>query len=385
MTQLRIPAVYMRGGTSKGVFFLAGDLPADPQQRDRILLRVIGSPDPYGKHTDGMGGATSSTSKVVLISKSSRPDCDVDYLYGALAVDKPDVDWSGNCGNLTAAVGPFAISSGLVQVPADGWATVRIWQANINKKIIAQVQMRGGEVLEEGDFELDGVTFPSAEIKLEFLDPGAGDGEGEGGSMFPSGRVADWLDVPGVGRIEATLINAGLPTIFVEAESIGFKGTELQPDVNPFPDILARVEKIRTHGAVAMGLAATPEQARAHTPKLSFVARSQDYTASDGRPVKAGDIDMLARIFSMGPMHHAMTGTGAVAIAAAVAIPGTIPNRLSRKQADGRVRFGHPSGTLSVGAEASEVNGEWVVSKAMMSRSARRLMEGWVRVPDPDR
>ena len=384
MTQLRIPAVYMRGGTSKGVFFLTSDLPTDLALRDKILLRVIGSPDPYGKHIDGMGGATSSTSKVVLISKSSHPDCDVDYLYGGLAVDKAVVDWSGNCGNLTAAVGPFAISMGLLDAPSDGWATVRIWQANIGKKIIAHVPMRGGEVQEEGDFELDGVTFPAAEVKLEFLDPGAEDGDGAGGAMLPTGHVTDWLDVPGVGRIEATLINAGLPTIFVAAESLGFKGTELQPDINPHADILARIETIRRHGAVAMGLAATPEEAAktAHTPKLSFVAPSQTYTASDGRVVKAEDIDLLARVFSMGPLHHAMTGTGAVAIASAVAVAGTIPNRLARKQPDGRVRFGHPSGTLSVGAEAREENGQWVVTKAMMSRSARRLMEGWVRVPD---
>ena len=384
MTQLRIPAVYMRGGTSKGVFFLTSDLPTDPALRDKILLRVIGSPDPYGKHIDGMGGATSSTSKVVLISKSSHPDCDVDYLYGGLAVDKAVVDWSGNCGNLTAAVGPFAISMGLLDAPSDGWATVRIWQANIGKKIIAHVPMRNGEVQEEGDFELDGVTFPAAEIKLEFLDPGAEDGDSAGGAMLPTGHVTDWLDVSGVGRIEVTLINAGLPTIFVAAESLGFKGTELQPDINPHADILARIETIRRHGAVAMGLAATPEDAAktAHTPKLSFVAPSQTYTASDGREVKAEDIDLLARVFSMGPLHHAMTGTGAVAIASAVAVLGTIPNRLARKQPDGRVRFGHPSGTLSVGAEARKENGQWIVTKAMMSRSARRLMEGWVRVPD---
>ena len=387
MTQLRIPAIYMRGGTSKGVFFNPADLPADPVARDRILLRVIGSPDPYGKHIDGMGGATSSTSKVVLISKSSRPDCDVDYLFGGLAVDKPTIDWSGNCGNLTAAVGPYAISTGLVAAPEDGWATVRIWQVNIGKKIIAHVPMCHGEVQEEGDFELDGVTFPAAEIKLEFLDPGADEGDGEGGSMLPSGNVTDQLDVPGVGMFEVTLINAGLPTIFVEAKSLGFTGTELQPDINTRPDVLARIEKIRNYGAVAMGLAKTPEEAAktAHTPKVSFVAESKAYTASDGRAVKAEDIDLLARVFSMGPLHHAMTGTGAVAIAAAVAIPGTIPNRLAKKNPDGRVRFGHPSGTLSVGAEAREENGEWIVSKAMMSRSARRLMEGWVRVPDPGR
>ena len=387
MTQLRIPAVYMRGGTSKGVFFNPADLPTDPVARDKILLRVIGSPDPYGKHIDGMGAATSSTSKVVLISKSSQPDCDVDYLFGGLAVDKATIDWSGNCGNLTAAVGPYAISTGLMEAPKDGWATVRIWQANIGKKIIAHVPMKDGEVQEEGDFELDGVTFPAAEIKLEFLDPGSDEGEGEGGAMLSTGHVTDQLEVPGVGTFEVSLVNAGLPTIFIAAESLGFTGTELQPDINTKPEVLARIEKIRNYGAVAMGLAKTPEEATktAHTPKVSFVAPSKGYTASDGRAVKEADIDILARVFSMGPLHHAMTGTGAVAIAAAVAIPGTIPNRLARKTPDGRVRFGHPSGTLSVGAEAKEVDGQWVVSKAMMSRSARRLMEGWVRVPDTNK
>ena len=376
MTQLRIPAVYMRGGTSKGVFFLRDDLPADPAARDRLLLRVIGSPDPYGKHIDGMGGATSSTSKVVIINKSQRPDCDVDYLFGALSVSRADIDWSGNCGNLSAAVGPFAISAGLVAAPANDWATVRIWQANIGKVIVSHVQMKDGEVIEEGDFELDGVTFPAAEIKLEFLDPAAD--EGDGGAMFPTGHVRDTLDVPGVGKVEATLINAGLPTVFVAATSLGFTGTELQADINSNPERLARAEAVRMAGAQAMGIAATPGS---HTPKIAFVAAPADYTASDGKAVRGEDINLLARIFSMGPLHHAMTGTGAVAIATAVAIPGTLPAIVARPSDDGWVRFGHPSGTLAVGAEAQEIDGQWVVSKAMMSRSARRLMEGWVRVP----
>ena len=383
--QLRIPAVYMRGGTSKGVFFLAGDLPADPSARDRLLLRVVGSPDRYGKHIDGMGGATSSTSKVVILSKSTRPGCDVDYLFGAVAVDAPVIDWSGNCGNLSAAVGPFAISSGLVAAPADGLATVRIWQANIAKKIISHVPMADGEVVELGDFELDGVTFPAAEVRLEFLDPAADEEGGEGGAMFPTGRRIDVLDVPGAGRIEATLINAGNPTIFVEASSLGLRGTELQSDINGKKELLALAEAIRAHAAVAMGLVTTPEEAtarRPHTPKLSFVARPASYVASDGKPVPATSIDLLARIFSMGQLHHAMTGTGAVAIAAAAAIPGTIVNRVSPVGPDGRVRFGHPSGSLTVGAEAAELNGDWSVTKVLMSRSARRLMEGWVRVPE---
>ena len=384
MAQLRIPAVYMRGGTSKGVFFRRGDLPADPAARDRLLLRVIGSPDPYGKQIDGMGAASSSTSKVVLLARSERDDCDVDYLFGQVAIDKPFIDWSGNCGNLTAAVGPFAVSEGLVDAPRDGVAVVRIWQANIAKRIVAHVPVRDGLVVEEGDFELDGVTFPAAEVRLEFLDPGAAE-DGERGAMFPTGRVTDVLDVPGIGRIEATLINAGNPTIFVEAATLGLAGDELQGAVNHDAALLARCEAIRAHGAVCMGLAASAAEAtqkRPHTPKVAFVAAPRGYTASSGKRVEAADIDLTARILSMGVLHHAMTGTGAVAIGVAAAIPGTIVERTaSRGRAPGQLRFGHPSGTMAVGAQASSKNGEWIVTKAVLSRSARRLMEGWVRVP----
>jgi probable AcnD-accessory protein PrpF len=385
MKQLRIPAIYMRGGTSKGVFFRKEDLPSDEAERERVLLRVIGSPDRYGKQTDGMGGATSSTSKIVILSKSERPDSDVDYLFGQVAIDAPVIDWSGNCGNLTTAVGPFAIDAGFVEAPADGTAVVRIWQANIQKRIISHVPMKDGAVQELGDFELDGVTFPAAEVQLEFLDPADDEGDGaSGGAMFPTGKRIDTLDVPGLGKIEATLINAGNPTIFVDAARLGLAGTELQKDINGNPKILALAEAVRSHGAVAMGLVKTPQEAtekRQHTPKLSFVGRPAGYTASDGRAVEAHSIDFLARIFSMGVLHHAMTGTGAVAIAAAAAIPGTVVSRLAPVGADGRVRFGHPSGVLNVGAEAREDAGQWAVKKVMMSRSARRLMEGWVRVP----
>jgi len=384
--QLRIPAVYMRGGTSKGVFFLRDDLPADTAARERLLLRVIGSPDRYGKQTDGMGGATSSTSKIVILAKSERADCDVDYLFGQVAIDAPVIDWSGNCGNLSTAVGPFAIGAGLVAAPADGTATVRIWQANIQKRIISHVPMKNGEVEELGCFELDGVAFPAAEVRLEFLDPAADDGEGEsaGGTMFPTGNRIDTLDVPGVGAVEATLINAGNPTIFVDAARLGLEGTELQGDVNGDKKLLALAEAVRSHAAVAMGLVKTAQEAtekRPHTPKLSFVAPPAAYTASDGRKVGADSIDLLARIFSMGVLHHAMTGTGAVALAAAAAIPGTVVSRVAPVGADGRVTFGHPSGVLNVGAEARRDGDQWTVAKVMMSRSARRLMEGWVRVP----
>ncbi|MCF2134866.1 MULTISPECIES: 2-methylaconitate cis-trans isomerase PrpF [Burkholderiaceae] len=387
-SQIKIPATYMRGGTSKGVFFRLQDLPGAAQQpgavRDALLLRVIGSPDPYGKQIDGMGGATSSTSKTVILSRSERPDHDVDYLFGQVAIDRPFVDWSGNCGNLSAAVGPFAISNGLVdalRIPRDGIATVRIWQANIGKTIIAHVPIVNGAVQETGDFELDGVTFPAAEVPLEFMDPSAGDEDG--GSMFPTGNLVDKLDIPGIGMLQATMINAGIPTIFVEAEALGYHGTELQDVINGDADALTRLETVRAHGALRMGLISSIDEiaTRQHTPKLAFVARPADYVASNGKPVAASDIDLLVRAMSMGKLHHAMMGTAAVAIGAAAAVPGTLVNRAAGGGERRAVRFGHPSGTLRVGAEASCVNGEWVVTKALMSRSARVLMEGLVRVP----
>jgi probable AcnD-accessory protein PrpF len=381
VSQIELSAVYMRGGTSKGVFFREDWLPADLAARDRVLLRVMGSPDVYGQQIDGMGGATSSTSKVVVIGPSSRPDCDVDYRFGQVAVDKPVVDWSGNCGNLTSAVGPFAIAQGLVDAPKNGVATVRIWQANINARIIAHVPMRDGRVVEEGDFEFDGVTFPAAEIKIEFLDP-SGDGD-DAGSMFPTGHPVDTLDIPGVGLIELTMINAGNPAIFVHAASLGLTGAELQRDINGDPALLEKAETVRAHAAVKMGLAATPEEAtqlRPHTPKLAFVSLPAAYVASSGKAVDPATLDINARIFSMGKLHHAMTGTGAVAIAVAAAISGTVVNRLADRSAGGQVRFGHPSGSLAVGAEAEQRDGVWVVTKVMMSRTARRLMEGKVLV-----
>lgn len=388
--QIKIPATYMRGGTSKGVFFRLQDLPAAAQApgaaRDALLLRVAGSPDPYGKQTDGMGGATSSTSKVVILAPANRPGHDVDYLFGQVSIDSAFVDWSGNCGNLSAAVGPFAIANGLVdaaRVPHDGIATVRIWQANIGKTIIAQVPITGGAVQETGDFELDGVAFPAAEVQLAFMDSAA-DEDGAGGAMFPTGNVVDELTVPGVGTLRATLINAGIPTIFVNAADVGCTGTELQEAINGDPAALARFEAIRAHGAVRMGLIATMQDAarRQHTPKLAFVAPPAGYTASSGKAVAAADVDLLVRALSMGRLHHAMMGTAAVAIATAAAIPGTLVNRAAGGGQRSAVRFGHPSGTLRVGAEATQhSNGEWTVTKALMGRSARVLMSGWVHVP----
>lgn len=388
--QIRIPATYLRGGTSKGVFFRLQDLPESAQKpgeaRDRLLMRVIGSPDPYGKQIDGMGAATSSTSKTVIIARSSRPDHDVDYLFGQVSIDQPFVDWSGNCGNLSAAVGPFAVSNGFIEasrIPENGTVTVRIWQANIGKTIIAHVPITNGAVQETGDFELDGVTFPAAEVQLEFMDPAAEEGDDGGGAMFPTGNLIDDLEVPGVGTLRATMINAGIPTIFVEAEAIGYTGTELQDAINGDPKALAMFETIRAYGARRMGLIQDIDEAkkRQHTPKVAFVARPATYTASSGKTVEAGSVDLLVRALSMGKLHHAMMGTAAVAIGTAAAVPGTLVNLAAGGGEREAVRFGHPSGTLRVGAQAALVDGQWTVQKAIMSRSARVLMEGWVRVP----
>ena len=383
--QIKIAATYMRGGTSKGVFFRLDDLPEAAQQpgkvRDQLLLRVIGSPDPYGKHTDGMGGATSSTSKTVILSKSEQADHDVDYLFGQVSIDKPFIDWSGNCGNLTAAVGSFAISNGLVdadRIPENGIAEIRIWQVNIQKTIVAHVPITRGEVQETGDFELDGVTFPAAEVQVDFMDPADAKG-----SMFPTGQLVDDLEVPGVGTLNATMINAGIPTVFVNAEDIGYTGTELQDDINNDPQALEKLETIRAYGALKMGLIEDVSEAadRQHTPKVAWVAKPTAYTASSGKAVSADDIDLLVRAMSMGKLHHAMMGTAAVAIAIAAAVPGTLVSEAAGGGERTDVRFGHPSGTLRVGAEAKSVDGQWQAVKASMSRSARVLMEGHIRVP----
>ncbi|WP_447753431.1 2-methylaconitate cis-trans isomerase PrpF [Pseudomonas nicosulfuronedens] len=386
--QVKIPATYIRGGTSKGVFFRLQDLPERCQvpgeARDKLFMRVIGSPDPYSAHIDGMGGATSSTSKCVILSKSTQPDHDVDYLYGQISIDKAFVDWSGNCGNLSTAAGSFAIHAGLVdpsRIPDNGTCVVRIWQANIGKTIIAHVPVTNGQVQETGDFELDGVTFPAAEIVLEFLDP-SDDGE-DGSAMFPTGNLVDDLEVPGIGTFKATMISAGIPTIFVNAQDIGYTGAELREAINGDPEQLARFEQLRIAGALRMGLIKTAEEAatRQHTPKIAFVAPAKNYVTSSGKQVQADDIDLLVRALSMGKLHHAMMGTAAVAIGTAAAIPGTLVNLAAGGGERSAVRFGHPSGTLRVGAEAKQVNGEWTVTKAIMSRSSRILMEGWVRVP----
>ncbi|MEQ8427336.1 MAG: 2-methylaconitate cis-trans isomerase PrpF [Gammaproteobacteria bacterium] len=383
-SQTRIPATYMRGGTSKGVFFSLNNLPESAQTpgaaRDALLLRVIGSPDPYHRHIDGMEGATSSTSKTVIVSKSTRGDHDVDYLFGQVAIDRPFIDWSGNCGNLTAAVGSFAIMQGLVdatRIPQNGQAEVRIWQANINKTIITRIPMVDGEIRETGDFELDGVTFPAAEIQIDFMQPAADN------ALFPSGKLIDELHVPGLGVLEATMINAGIPTIFINAASVGLNGTELQDDINNDDKALARFENIRAHGAVRMGLIKDISEAaqRQHTPKLAFVAGPASYTAASGREINAGDIDLLVRALSMGKLHHAMMGTAAVATGIAAVVPGTLVNLVAGGGERHGVCFGHPSGTLTVTAEVTRNGDKWVATSASMSRSARVLMEGWVRVP----
>jgi len=378
--QIRVPATYMRGGTSKGTFFRIEDLPKEAQvkgdARDKLLLRVVGSPDPYAKQIDGMGGATSSTSKTVLIEKSSQVNHDVDYYFGQVSIDKPFMDWSGNCGNLSSAVGPFAIKSGYVDnCVKNGIQTVRIWQANIQKTILCYVPMKNGEVQEIGDYEIDGVTFSAAEIGLEFVAP-----VDPNEALFPTGNLVDDLEVPGIGTFKATMIMAGIPTIFLNAKDIGYLGTELQSDINSNDEALKRFETIRAYGAIKMGLIKDIKEAktRAHTPKIAFVSPAQNYTTSSGKNITTSNIDLNVRALSMGLLHHAMMGTASVAIGCAACIEGTLVNLASGGGKKDTVTFGHPSGTLKVGAIIGK-NG--IVEKASMSRSARIIMEGFVCVP----
>ncbi len=380
MSLIRFPATWMRGGTSKGLFVDPADLPVDPARRDALLLRALGSPDPYGTQMDGLGGATSSTSKVALVSRSTRPGFDLDYRFGAVAVSEAVIDWSGNCGNLSAAVGVFGLSRSLVAAPADGIAMLRIWQANLGQTILAHLPVRDGQAVEDGDFRLAGVAFPGAEIVLDFLDPASET------ALLPTGQPTDRLEIPGLGVIEASLINAGNPTIFVRAADLDLTGTESPADFNRDAALLARCEAIRAHGAVAMRLAARPEDAtaqRPHTPKLAFVAPARTYRATDGSLIAASAVDLVARILSMGKLHHAFTATGAVALAVAAMLPGSLARDAlgDPLAAESEVRIGHAAGVMAVGATVVADQGRWRVEKVILRRSARRLMEGWVWAP----
>ena len=381
--QFKVKATYMRGGTSKGTFFNIADLPKEAQEdtkkRDKLLQRIVGSPDVYKQQMDGMGGATSSTSKAILVGKSSVPNHDVDYYFGQVAIDKDFMDWSGNCGNLSSAVGPFAIHEGLVDnVPQNGVCCVRIWQANIKKTILCYVTMVDGQVKELGDYYIDGVAFPAQEILLEFAEPVDPSEE-----LFPTGNLVDDLEVPGIGTFKATMITAGIPTIFLNAADIGYKGTELQADINSDAQALARFEKIRSYGALKMGLISDLSEAetRQHTPKIAFVAPKSDFTTSSGKEVKASEIDLHVRALSMQKLHHAMMGTASVAIGVAACIEGTLVNIAAGGGEKTAVEFGHPSGTLKVGAVIKKENGKYIVDKATMSRSARIIMKGEVYAP----
>lgn len=391
--QIKIPATYLRGGTSNGVFFKLSDLPFDAQlsgeYRDRLLLRVMGSPDAYGKQIDGMGGGSSSTSKVALISKSQQADHDIDYLFGQVAIDQPQIDWSGNCGNLSAAVGPFAIEAGLIdpaRIPEQGVVAVKVWQTNIQKTLIIHVPIVNGQVQEIGDFQLDGVAFPTPEIQVEFIEPAEGQG-----AIFPTGNLRDCLSIPGLGDVEVTLINAGIATIFLDAHRLGYQGDEGQEVVNADLEMLAKLEMIRAHGALKMGFIEHLEQAKArqHTPKIAFVAPPKAYLTASGKQIESAEVDLLVRALSMGKLHHAMMGTAAVAIAAAACVPGTVVNQAAGGGQRSQVTLGHPSGLLTVGAtiESTVIEEDtppiWRITKAVMSRSARILMEGSVRVPAP--
>jgi hypothetical protein len=380
--QVPVRAVLMRGGTSRGVFFRRQDIPGPGALRDRLIQRVFGSPDPYGAQIDGLGGALSTTSKVVVVGPSSEPDCDVDYFFGQVDITRPLVDYTGSCGNLSAAVGPFAIDEGLVAATG-AMTTVRIWQVNTKKRIIAHVPTEAGTAAVDGAFTIDGVPFPGARIQLDNLDPG---GTLTGG-LLPTGSAVDVLDVPGLGRIETTLVDASNPVVIVRASDLGLRGDELAEDVDAHPELLRKIEAIRACGAVAMGLAASAEEAtrrRPGTPKITFVAEPRAYRTQRGTSVASDDVTLLSRIMSMGTLHRTHAATGAVAVAAAALVRGSIAYAVARRATEGpeqEVRIGHPSGVLPVGARVVQANGRWVCEKGITYRTARRLMEGWAFVP----
>jgi len=381
MQHITFPAVFMRGGTSKGIFFRGGVLPEEPKLRDAILLRALGSPDPYKRQIDGLGGASSSTSKAVIVSRSDRPGIDVDYLFAQVDVERPLIDYTANCGNLSGAVGPFAISEGLVEA-IDGTTSVRIWQVNTSRLIVAHVPVRDGEPVEEGAYVIDGVPFPSAEIALDFYDPGGS----VTGKLLPTGNAVDELDVPAVGVLRVTLLDAATITVFVRANDVGLVGTELRPQVDGDVALLAKLESIRAAAAVRLGLAANAQEAtrrRPGTPKLALVAAPARYRTAGGIDIEAEQVDFVARMISMGTLHHAFPGTGAICAAVAAAIPGTVVNEVACV-APGRehsITFGHTSGTIRIGVTLAERDAIWHAEKARVSRSARRIMQGEVCIP----
>jgi 2-methylaconitate cis-trans-isomerase PrpF len=379
--QHRIRAVVMRGGTSRAVFFHQADLPVDPEIRDRVILKIYGGGDPYGRQIDGLGGATSVTSKTAIIGPASVPDADVDYTFGQVSVGKPLIDYGGNCGNISSAVGPFAIEEGLVRA-TDPVTQVRIWQTNTRKRIIAHVPTAGGVPQAEGEHSIDGVPGAGALILLEFLNPGGS----MTGRLLPTGHPTDALDVPGVGGVTVSLIDAANPVVFIRPSDLGLTGLETAERVDGDPALLSRIEAVRAHAAVRMGLAPNAAEASAKSPgvpKIAFVTSPQEYIAADGRVVAPAGIEVVGRIMTMGRLHRAYALTGAICTAVAAQVEGTLVHEAARAARSGErsVRIGHPSGVIEIGVDVRRSDGAWIVEKVTTQRTARRLMEGAALIP----
>jgi 2-methylaconitate cis-trans-isomerase PrpF len=375
MRHLRLPAVFMRGGTSKAVMVNAADLPADPAAWDAILLEVMGSPDPNGRQLDGMGGGVSSVSKVCVVGPPRRPDADVDYTFAQVSVREAHVDYSGNCGNMSSAIGPFAVEEGLVPRPQDGETAVRIHNTNTGKVIVAKFPVVDGALAADGELEIDGVAGKAAAIRLEFLDPGGA----KTGKLLPTGQAVDQLEVAGLGTIAASCVDAANPAVFVAAESVGKTGIELPDALEKDQAFLEKMEAIRRAASVRMGITADLEAAAkvSSVPLVAMVAAPQAAATLSGRALAADDADIVVRMLSMRQPHRATPITGAICLAIAARVPGSIPARL-RRAGDGPTRIGHPSGMTLVDAAVEGEGPELRARHGAVYRTARRLFEGAV-------
>src|SRR6476661_9962337 len=375
MPQKKLPAVFMRGGTSKAVIFHARDLPAARAEWEPIFLSVIGSPDPNMRQLNGMGGGVSSLSKVCVIGPPTHRDADVDYTFAQVLIDKARVDYNSNCGNMSSAIGPFAVDEGLVPKPRDGEAVVRIHNTNTKKIIVARFGMDGDEAAVSGDMALDGVGGTGAPIRLEFMQPGGA----KTGKLLPTGRAADMLQVPGVGRMPVSMIDAANPCVFVPAEAIGATATEPPTEIEGNSQLMAKLEAIRRAASVAMGIAPDIEKAgNLSVPIVAFVAPPVAMSVLSGRKLAAGDMDIAVRMMSNGQAHRATPLTGALCLAVATRIPGSIPNEMARRLPEGasQIRIAHASGLIVVDAKVDQAKGGPHAEYAAVYRTARRLFEG---------
>lgn len=375
MTNTTLKAAFCRGGTSKAVMFNGADLPEDRASRDRIFLHVLGSPDAYGRQLDGMGGGLSSLSKVVIVEPSARKDADLDYTFVQIAVDKPVADYGAMCGNMASAVGPFAIDEGILKAD-DGVVKIRIHNTNTNKLFDARFEVANGKAVEIGDFAIPGISQRGARIQLDFLDPGGA----ATGKLLPTGNLIDRLIV-GEEEIQASMVDASNPVVFVRAQDVGLNGTESPESIDADEVLMERLDQIRRSAAVAMGMAARPQDALLSNPKIALVAPSAAFTALDGSQYTPSDGHLSVRLVSMGNVHRAITLTGAMCVAVAARLPGTLVHSIVKPDDGGRILVANPSGILPVEAKVAMEGQAMTALSATTFRTQRRIMSGVVHFP----